>query len=160
PIPSSGTNNYGQVGFTNNTILPQTSGVPTVTLTNPFPNGAVPPLGNSLRTLTGVGTTIGYVDQNGTAPRVQQYSIDFDRELPVNSPHSTSHAVLRVIHHSLVGSNYLPVNNNQLDPKYMALGTRLNDQLPNPFIGNAAFVGTSFYTSPTVSRAQLLRPFP
>jgi hypothetical protein len=42
----------------------------------------------------------------------------------------------------------------------MALGTRLNDQLPNPFVGNAAFVGTSFYTSATLSRAQLLRPFP
>ena len=46
---------------------------PTVTLTNPFPNGLVAPLGNSLGALTGVGTSISYVDQNRTAPRVQQY---------------------------------------------------------------------------------------
>ena len=30
-----------QIGFTNNTVVPQTAGTPTVSLTNPFPNGLV-----------------------------------------------------------------------------------------------------------------------
>jgi hypothetical protein len=52
------------------------------------------------------------------------------------------------------------VNINQLDPKYMALGTALNATLPNPFLGNPAFAGTSFFTAATLTRAQLLRPYP
>ena len=73
PVPSSASSNYGQLGFTQNTVSPQTAGTPSVSLTNPFPNGLVSPLGNSLRALTGVGTSISYVDQNRTAPRVQRY---------------------------------------------------------------------------------------
>ncbi len=92
PVPSSATSNYGQIGFTQNTVSPQTSGTPTVTLTNPFPNGLVAPRGNALGALSGVGTTISYVDQNRTAPRVQQYSADLQRELPARwpSPSATS----------------------------------------------------------------------
>ena len=31
PVPSSVTSNYGQIGFTQNTVSPQTAGTPTVT---------------------------------------------------------------------------------------------------------------------------------
>ena len=72
PAPSSASSNYGQLGFTQNTVAPQTAGTPTVSLSNPFPNGLVSPLGNSLGALTGVGTSISYVDQHRTVPRVQQ----------------------------------------------------------------------------------------
>ena len=37
PVPSSASSNYGQLGFTQNTVSPQTAGTPTVSLTNPFP---------------------------------------------------------------------------------------------------------------------------
>ena len=39
PAPSTSTSNYGQVGFTQNTVLSQTTGTPTVALDNPFPTG-------------------------------------------------------------------------------------------------------------------------
>ena len=45
-----------------------------------------------------------------------------------------------------------------MDPKYLVLGSKLNDQLPNPFFGVAS--AGPFATSATLSRAQLLRPFP
>src|SRR5262249_13651765 len=61
---------------------------------------------------------------------------------------------------TLGGSNDYGLNVNQLDPKYMALGSALNTALPNPFQGNPAFAGTSFFTASTLTRAQLLRPFP
>jgi hypothetical protein len=158
PAPSSSQNNYGQVGYTQNTVSPQTSGVPSVTIANPFPNGLVPTLQNSLGPLTGVGTNISYVDQNSTAPRVQQYSVDVQRELPGSQAITISYVGSRGDHLSLGGSNDTGVNINQLDPKYMALGAGLNAQLPNPFLGNAN--AGPFRTATTLSRAQLLRPFP
>ncbi|HEX6463495.1 MAG TPA: TonB-dependent receptor [Vicinamibacterales bacterium] len=160
PIPDSSANNYGQVGYAQNTIVPQTSGVPTVTLTNPFPNGLVQPLGNTAGVLTGVGTNISYVDQNGSAPRVHQFSADFQRELPGSMAIKVSYVGSRGSHLTLGGSNDYGLNINQLDPNYMTLGSALNASLPNPFQGNPAFVGTSFFTAATLTRAQLLRPFP
>jgi len=53
------------------------------------------------------------------------------------------------------------VNWNQLDPKYLALASAaLGAQLPNPFLGNPNVAGTSLFTAATISRAQLLKPFP
>src|SRR6185295_17268744 len=45
--PYTTASNYGQVGFTQNTTSPQTSPIPTVSLSNPFPNGIVPTYGNT-----------------------------------------------------------------------------------------------------------------
>ena len=158
PAPSSASNNYGQVGFTNNTVAPQTAGSPSVNLTNPFPNGLVPPLGSSIGTLTGVGTSISYVDQHRTIPRVQQYSIDLQKELAGHMALTVSYIGARGDHLPLGGTNDTALNVNQLDPKYMALGARLSDTLPNPFFGNAAAGPLS--TQATLTRAQLLRPYP
>src|SRR5262249_49918758 len=61
-------------------------------------------------------------------------------------------------HLGLGGSGDGLVNINQLDPKYLALGSALQDQVPNPFYGIAAAGG--FSLSPTIARGQLLRPYP
>jgi hypothetical protein len=158
PTPSPSTSNYGQVGFTQNTLVPQTAPVPTVSLTNPFPNGLVQPLGNSLGAATGAGTSIAYVDQNGTAPRVQQFSADFQRELSGSQSISVSYTGARGDHLGLGGSNDAALNINQLDPKYLALGTALTQQVANPFFGVAG--AGPFATQATLSRQQLLRPYP
>jgi hypothetical protein len=63
-------------------------------------------------------------------------------------------------HLSLGGTADAPININQLDPKYLALGSAVLDaQLPNPFFGNPN-VPRSLSTPATLSRARLLRPFP
>jgi trimeric autotransporter adhesin len=160
PAPSSATNNYGQVGFTNNTILAQSAPgtVPTVSLTNPFPNGILQPQGSNLGALAGVGTTFSYVDQNSTAPRVQQYSVDLQRELPGSQAITVSYVGSRGDRLGLGGSSDTPVNINQLDPKYLSLGARLNDSLPNPFFGNPN--AGPLASQATLTRGQLLRPYP
>jgi hypothetical protein len=158
PAPSTSQNNYGQVGYSQNTIVPQSTGVPTVSLTNPFPAGLIQISGNSLKSLAGAGGNISYVDQNSTAPRVQQYSIDLQRELPGEMAITVSYMGSRGDNLALGGSNDAAININQLDPKYMALGARLNDSLPNPFFGNAN--AGPFASQATLSRAQLLRPYP
>jgi hypothetical protein len=83
PVPDPGANNYGQVGFTNNTTLITSRSNPT-SISNPFPTGIQPPSGRSLGALTNLDSNISYVDQNRKAPRVQQYSVDVQRELPGN----------------------------------------------------------------------------
>ena len=158
PTPSSSASNYGQVGYTQNTLVVQSATNPTTTIANPFPNGLVPRLQNSLGTLSGVGTTVSFVDQNSTAPRVQQYSFDFQRELTGSQSIMVSYLGSRGDHLSLGGSADASVNINQLDPKYMALGAALNDSLPNPFFGNTNAGPLS--SQATLSRRQLLRPFP
>jgi hypothetical protein len=160
PIPSTTNNNYGQVGYTQNTVLPQTLPTPTVTLDNPFPNGVVQPSGNTKGALSGVGTTISYVDQNRKAPRVQQYSVDIQFQLPDNMAISVGYVGSRSDHLGLGGSNDTPVNINQLDPKYLSLGSALTQNVPNPFFGRPELAGTSLGTSATIARNQLLRPYP
>ena len=59
---------------------------------------------------------------------------------------------------SIGGTNDATVNINQLDPSYMALGAALQQLVPNPFFGNAAFGNLS--RSATIARGQLLRPYP
>ena len=73
-FPAAGTNAWGQTGYSAQTNVPQvSSGVPTVSLSNPFPNGLVQPSGSSLGLLTGAGGDIYFVDPNRGAPRVQPF---------------------------------------------------------------------------------------
>ncbi len=61
-------------------------------------------------------------------------------------------------HLPLGGTVDTALNVNQLDPKYMALGSALNATVANPFFGIAA--AGPLATQATVTRAQLLRPYP
>src|SRR5262245_56614725 len=158
-IPSTANNNYGQVGFSQNTILTSSRSNPT-TLENPFPNGVQAPTGNTLGALTALDTNLGYVDQHRGAPRVHQYSVDVQRELRSGFAFVASYVGARGDDLGLGGSQEVPININQLDPGYLALGSAaLDAQLPNPFFGNPN-VPLSLSTPATLSRARLLRPFP
>jgi hypothetical protein len=159
PPPSTSSNNFGQVGYTQNTILVNNRTTPT-TLDNPFPSGIQQPSGNTLRALTNLDSNISYVDQNRTAPRVQQFSVDLQRELPGSLAVSVGYVGARGDHLGVSGSEDIGININQLDPKYLALGSAvLDEQRPNPFFGNPN-VPRSLSTPATLSRARLLRPFP
>ena len=158
PNPAS----YGGIGFSNSTSSPQTVAIPTISLTNPFPNGLVAPSGSKLGLLAGAGTAINFVDQTRLAPRVQQYSVDLQRELAGNMAVTVSYVGARGDHLPLGGTVNTAVNINQLDPKYLTtLGTAvLNQTVANPFFGNPAFAGTALGTQANTTRGQLLRPFP
>jgi hypothetical protein len=159
PPPSTSQSNYGQVGYSQNTILASSRSSPT-TFENPFPTGIALPTGNSLRALSNLDSNISYVDQNRTAPRVQQFSVDVQRELPGNMALTVTYMGARSDDLGIGGSVDTGVNINQLDPKYLALGSAaLDQQLPNPFFGNPN-VPRSLSTPATLARARLLRPFP
>jgi len=153
-----GAANYGQVGYSQNTFSNQGQFQPTLTINNTFPGGVTQPRGNSLGALEGVGSNIEFIDQDKGAPYVQQYSFDINRELPGNIAVGFEYSGATGRNLGYGGANdSATININTLDPAHLALGAALSQQVPNPFFGT----GTGFSpSSPTISRAQSLRPFP
>jgi trimeric autotransporter adhesin len=151
---SAGTTSWGQIGYSATTNIQQTSPVPTVTMSNPFPGGLVQPTGNSLGLLTGEGGDITFVDPNKGAPRVYQYSMDLQRELPAGVTASIGYTGLTGRNLSWSGS----ININQLDPKYLTSGINTLAFVTNPFYGIAD--AGQYAASKTIQLGQLLRPFP
>jgi hypothetical protein len=156
--------NYGNVGFTQSTIISQGQFKPTVDLTNPFPGGVAPVRGSSRGALEGVGGLIEFIDQDKKAPMIHQYSVDLARELPGNVAIGFEYVGATGRDLGLGGSNDGIININQVPTQYLALGNALNDQVANPFFGlpTSLLSSTSAFstTSPTIRRSQLLRPFP
>ena len=142
------------------TYLSSTDGnrTPSNSLSNPFPAGLTPPQGNSLGLATGAGGVIDFVDPNSRAGQVHQYSVDYTRELAGGVAVSVGYSGSRSNHMPVGGTVDATVNINQLDPKYLSLGSSLLDLVPNPFFGNPAFGNLA--NSATTTRGQLLRPFP
>jgi trimeric autotransporter adhesin len=165
------TTQHGQIGFSRTTALVQsdsTTGVPLASLENPFPNGLQRPIGSSLGLLTGTGGTINFVDQNKGNPKVHQYSIDVQRELPGNMAVTIGYVGATGRDVGFGGSNPIGININQIDPDVARRafpgpnGTwnaaALNASVPNPFFG---VPGTGeFGGLRTIQAGQLLRPFP
>lgn len=165
------TTQHGQIGFSRTTSMIQsdsTAGVPLNTLDNPFPAGLQQPVGSSLGLLTGTGGTINFVDQNKGDPKVHQYSIDVQRELPGNMAVTIGYVGATGRDIGFAGTASVAVNINQIDPdvaraRFPAAGggwdaNALRQSVPNPFFGVA---GTGeFGQSATILAGQLLRPFP
>ncbi|MGH9144823.1 MAG: TonB-dependent receptor domain-containing protein, partial [Vicinamibacterales bacterium] len=157
--PAAGTTGWGQIGYSATTLVPQVaSGAPTVSMSNPFPNGLVQPSGNANGLLTGVGGDVYFVDPNKGAPRVQQYSFDLQREFPGGVSVSVGYSGLTGSNMSWGGSGNALININQLDPKYQTLVADTTKSGPNPFFGIAA--AGPYATQATLPIGQLLRPFP
>jgi trimeric autotransporter adhesin len=145
---------YAALGYQQVTNLDQSNNLtPTVTLSNPFPNGLLPPVGNANGLLTGVGGPITFNNQDRRTEHLQQYSVELQRQLG-NMAVSIGYIGTR-------GDdlNFGTININQLEPEVVAQwGARLNDQVANPFFGIAG--AGAFSSARTISRGQLLRPFP
>ncbi len=163
PIQYSGTGEsaIGSRGYTSSTsFLSSTDGglTPAGTISNPFPAGITPPQGNSLGLATGAGGVIDFIDQESRPGYVHQFSLDLQRELPGGNVVSAGYMGSRSEHLSVGGTTDATININQLDPQYLALGSALQQLVPNPFFGNTAFGNLS--RSATIARGQLLRPYP
>jgi len=163
PIQFSGVGEtaMGRLGYTaSTTYLSSTDGnrTPANSLSNPFPGGITPPQGNSLGLATGAGGVVDFVDPNSRPGAVQQYSIDYTHEFKGGIVASVGYSGSRSDHMPLGGTVDATVNINQLDPKYLSLGSALLDLVPNPFFGIPTFGNLA--NSATTTRGQLLRPFP
>ena len=131
---------------------------PSCSLTNPFPQGFEQPQGAAQGLLTGAGGDVDFVEQSGGTAYVHQSSIDLKRELPGRIAASVGYLGSRSERLTVGGTSDGTININQLDPNYLALGTALQQQVPNPFFGLPQF--GVFASQPTIQRGQLLRPYP
>jgi hypothetical protein len=150
-------------GYSQTTSLQQDILIPFTSISNPFPNGLTPISGNVAGLLTGVSTGVTFVDPDRGAPRVHQYSVDLQRQLPGDMSIGLTYMGATGQHLTWGGTGAGGVNINQVDPKFMSLnnpgGTNfLTQNVPNPFFGVAG--AGSFATRATLPRNQLLRPFP
>jgi hypothetical protein len=118
--------------------------------------------------LTGAGGTINFVDQNKGDPKVHQYSIDLQRELPGNMAITVGYVGATGRDIGFGGTVNTAININQIDPALARArfpgpnGTwdaaALRASVPNPFFG---IPGTGeFGERATIPAGQLLRPFP
>jgi hypothetical protein len=152
---SAGTTGWSQYGYSATTELQQSaSGVPITSLSDPFPGRFVQPTGTSLGLLTNAGASTSIRLPNKGTPKVQQYSVDVQREFGGG-------IMLGVGYTGLTGKDLdwqTSININQLDPKYQALVPDTLVSVPNPFYGVAQ--AGQFASRTTIELGQLLRPFP
>ena len=151
----------GRLGYSAaTTYLASTDGnrTPANSLSNPFPTGMTAPQGNSIGFATGAGGVVDFVDQNSRAGQVHQYSVDYTRELAGGIAVSIGYSGSRSDDMPVGGTVDATININQIDPTYLSLGSALLDLVPNPFAGNPVFGNLA--NSATITRGQLLRPFP
>lgn len=148
PLVYSGSASYAP-GYVLTNSIPTQSGVPTISLSNPFPTLSTTPTGNSLGLSTSIGSTLTVVDQKRAAPFYQSYSADIQRELPAGFALKIGY----VGGHARNQPNN--ENINQLADSFYASGAAA---LKSPV--NNKYAGLGFWSNSQVQTNQTLRPFP
>jgi hypothetical protein len=154
----------GTEGFTGGTALNTSldnGSTFAASLSNPFPNGVIRPLGPAngpiSGSLTDIGGSIGdsfFIDY--VNPVVQQWNFNVQQQIKGDW----------IIQVGYLGSKgqHLPdgessMTYNQLPDSYLALGQNLLANVPNPFYGIIQNP-TSIYASPTIQARYLLAQYP
>jgi len=152
---AAGTTGWSQYGYSATTEIQQSSsGAPIASLSDPFPGRFLQPSGDALGMLTNVGASTNVRLPNKGTPKVQQYSLDLQREF-------RGGLMLGIGYTGLTGKDLdwgTTININQLDPKYQQLVPDTLVSVPNPFYGIAQ--AGQFATRQTIELGQLLRPYP
>ena len=158
PSQQAAAGTIGTMGFrVDNTWVATIDGItPNDLLRDPYPRGLAPVPGASLGVLTQFGNRIEATTRDIVAPMSRQMNVNIQRELPFAMLLEVAYVGTRGFH--LHRNEEGGLSLNQLDPTHMALGSKLNEQAPNPFYGGK-FSGGVLATART-SRAQLLRPYP
>ena len=132
--------------------------IPGNLVSNPFPNGLVTPVGNSAgdQTLVGIGTGQMWLKGPHPVGALYQWSADLQYQVTPNSVFEIGYTGVRG-RRLLYGNPNLDLD--QLPTADLALGSALDDQVPNPYYG-VVTDPNSFLSGPTISRNLLLRPYP
>jgi len=154
-----------QTGFSRNTtMIPSLdNGLSYIaTLSNPFPDGILEPLGASQGALTFVGQGVTYFVENPKAPRMQRWQVGFQREF-------AGGFVLEAMYVGNGGSQVeIGYNLNATPPQYLSTSpTRdqaridyLSANLVNPFAGLLPAGASASLNGVNITRERLLRRYP
>ncbi len=126
---------------------------PFTTLADPFPNGILKPVGNSLGRASLLGQSVSFLAQGRTLPYTQQWQFGIQHSLP--SQIRLEANFIRQL--SLKGLQGFSLN--EKPDAYLSLGTQENLQVPNPFFGILP-PQTSLGSSRTVAQRQLWLAYP
>ena len=136
--------------------VPSVDGVtPNYRLSNPFPTGFDPVSGSTRGAMTQVGANVQAPVQETLTPYSMQWNFNIQQSLPSDVTLEVAYVGTRGLQLSRNDEGGLSLN--QLDPSYMALGSQLNQTVENPFYG---IITTGALSTPRISRAQSLRPYP
>jgi hypothetical protein len=120
-------------------------------VSNPFPDGFVPPTGASLGPSTFLGQGIQVWDRAVRTPYALQWNLDVQQALRQDLLLDVAYSASRGV--KLNAERQF----NALPPEHLALGTGLQTLVDNPFYPN---IPTGTLAQPRVQRSQLLLPFP
>ncbi len=132
-------------------------------LSNPFPLGVQSPPGSSQGPATFLGRDIQFPNNDYVIPYVDQFSFGFQHELPWGVVTEVSYAGSRSRDQETEfrGFNEPPRSlQDRCDVTQGGSAAFCNEQLANPFFQVPGFEGTARFTSPTLSRFELSRPYP
>jgi carboxypeptidase family protein/TonB-dependent receptor-like protein len=101
----------------------------------------------------GLGQGVYSVDRDLGSGYVQQWNLAIQHEITGNMVAEVAYAGSKITHVGLPDTNI-----NQLTAEQLAQGSALNQKVDNPFFGQIP--RSSSLGDPTITRAQLLRPFP
>jgi carboxypeptidase family protein/TonB-dependent receptor-like protein len=135
----------------------------TFPLSNPFSQGVAQAPGAALGLETFLGRSPNFSNIDYLNPYVHQFSIGVQHQLPWRASVDISYVGSRTRQeqNSWGGFNEPPLSlRDQCDVTKGGQASFCNALLPNPFVNVAGFEGTNRYTSPTLSRFELSRPFP
>jgi hypothetical protein len=159
-------------GFANNTPMVTSldggrNPIPNL-LSDPYPNGITPPPGASRGALSYVGQGFSWFNPEFKVPSSNQFSFGFQYQVNPASFIEAKYVGNYIM--NLQTSSTVAGNGTFNDPPLAVRqqcdafeggnANYCNAQVPNPFYQLPSFAGTTLGNSPTVSRYQMLRPFP
>ncbi len=162
PIYFSLDNQYSPGLGQTTTYLASTDGfaTPANSLNNPYPNGVLQPASIATGITQQYGSTLYFPDQKRKSGRIQQFSVDVQRQLPWGIVAEVGYVGSRSSDLQFASTSatngVLPIN--QLADQYLSQGSALTKKVANPFHGIPGVGGV--LGGATVPQAQLLLPFP
>ena len=169
PLGSGYEQRPGFTQSTNYTSSTDNNRTPLLHLSDPFPVTSLLPLGYqpvvgaAKGLLTNVGNNLGVYNRSAQLPRTDQYSFGMQMSVTPNSVLDITLGGSRGKNLEMTGIGYnLPslAFRKQCNAWEGGTANFCDATVPNPFLNVPAFVGNSFYTSTSLSRYSLARPYP
>ncbi len=148
----------GNFGYRSDTsFIASADGVtPLNYLSNPFPDGLTPVVGNTQGLLTAVGSSISAsLKGDSVVPYSENWSFNVQQQIPGNMMIEAGYVGSHGLHLTQTGEG--TANLNQLTAQQLTLGSGLQTQVKNPFFG---LIKVAPLNTATVPQSFLLRAFP
>lgn len=164
PVPGGNT-----LGWTSNTSFVSSydgGKTPANTLTNPFPNGVVEPTGNTTGPLTDLGQGPWFINPHYKAPGIWQFSGGIQQELLKNDTLEFSYVGSRGFNQDSQddinhwAAWYQATCNIEMGGSHGNCDDSNAGYSQNPFQNISAFVGSGYYSAPTIQFGNFTRPNP